>query len=233
MFLHFFSWTKPESKLTSMIKRTFTFSMTVYLSLVTVMVYLLFEEWYTYLLNHHVSIISYKEGKYDMCNISTTASDTVNSSLINIRNYMTYGTYLESNNKRLFVLIASIVLLAFHLLDSLTNCNKVSANFLAFFVDFKPKDCKERIQKAPEQIPLDDLQSELEERIQQRHEDILFQRPPPSNQLQRSILSTITLYVLAFIGLAFIIFICCIPQLFYLSRIENKSSGKWFTSSHL
>ena len=193
MFLNFFSWTKPESNLTSMIKRTFTFSMALYLSAVTAMVYFFFEEWYTYLLNHHVSIISFKEGMHNQCNASSPISNnTVNSSLINIRNYMTYGTYLESNNKRLFVLIASIALLAVHLLDSLTNCNKVSANFLAFFVDFKPLD-----------------------------------------NLQRSILSTITLYVLAFIGLAFIIFICCIPQLFYLSRIENKSSGKWFTSSHL
>ena len=215
-----------------MIKRTFTFSMTLYLSMVCAVIYLLFEEWYSYLLTHNVSILSFKEGMFSQCNGTKITSDEIKTKLINVRNYTTYGTYLESDNKRLFPLLVSTILLVFHLFDSLINCSKVSTNFLAFFAGYKVKDCEQSMENIPEMIPLDTLQDEIEERLQQRQNDILYQRKP-TNGSQNRIWQRLGVYVLSFVGLSMIILLACIPQLFYLSNIETNSSGKQFDTINL
>ena len=232
VFQYFFTWNNPVLKVTSMIKRTFTFSMTLYLSMVCAVIYLLFEEWYSYLLTHNVSILSFKEGMFSQCNGTKITSDEIKTKLINVRNYTTYGTYLESDNKRLFPLLVSTILLIYHLFDCLVNCSKVSTNFLAFFAGYKVKDCEQSKENIPEMIPLDTLQDEIEERLQQRQDDILYQRKP-TNGSQNRIWQRLGVYVLSFVGLSMIILLACIPQLFYLSNIETNSSGKQFDTINL
>ena len=225
LFQYFFTWNNPDSKATSMIKRTFTLSMVMYLSVISAVVFLLFEEWHSYLLTHHVSVISYKQGLYNYCNGTTITGDTVNNT-INVRNYMTDDTYLKSDNKRLFFLAISIVLFFYHLLDSLTNCTKVSTNFLDFFAGYEAKECEQSMEQIPEQIPLENIQDELEERIKQRHQDILFDRTS-SNDSHTNICSKVTLCVFSFIGLSIVVFVICLPQLFFLFEIEPVNSGKY------
>ena len=214
---------------TAMVKRTFTFSMTLYLSLVSFVIYLLFEQWYLFLkTTNNVSFLSYKEGMYNNCNTTKVSTNEFNTKLINIRDYMTSGEILDGHNKRLSLLIASIILFAYHLLDSALNCNRISINFLAFFAGYKANECEQSIENIPEQIPLDDLQNEIEDRIQQLpwqwQRDILNQRKPP-NGSKTSIWSKFVLYVLSLIGLLMVIFIPCIPQLFYLTKMKPMTSG--------
>ena len=145
VFKYWFTWNNPVSNVTQVIKRMFTLSMTMYLSLVSAVVYILFEKWYNYMLVNQVSILRFQEGIYNQCNGTRVHSKSINETLINVRNYMTYGSYLQSDTMRLFILIASLVLFAFHLLASISNCNKVTANFLSFFSGYKATECQENV----------------------------------------------------------------------------------------
>ena len=196
----------------------------MYLSLVSAVVYILFEKWYNYMLVNQVSILRFQEGIYNQCNGTRVHSKSINETLINVRNYMTYGSYLQSDTMRLFILIASLVLFAFHLLASISNCNKVTANFLSFFSGYKATECQENVENVPEQIP-QDFQIELHEMIRPRNNDGFIQRIRTPTDSQNNIATTVIQILLSFLGLALVLFICYIPHLFYLYKIETTDLG--------
>ena len=173
------------------------------------------------MLSNQVSVLKFQEGMSDLCDKTSISTEAINQTVINVRNYT---TYLESNNMRLVVLIASLILFAFHLLESISNCNKVTTNFLSFFSGHKAIDCQDTDRNIPEQIPLEDLQEELEERLWQRQDDIIIQRVPAESH--RKVVTNVAQILLSFLGLILVIFISCIPQLFDLYRIEIESSSK-------
>ena len=231
VFEYCFTWKNPVSKMTPFIKRFFTFSMPMYLSLVNAVVYILFEEWYRYMLVNQVFILRFQEGELNQCNGTKVSIEAINQTLINVRNYMTYGSYLESGNMRLFVFVTSLGLFAFHVLESVTNFNKVSVNFLSFFSGYKAVECRESVDVSPEQIPLQDFEIELNELIHQRQETRFLHQTPTPTESQSNIVTNVTQIILSFLGLSLILFIVCIPNLFYLYRIETDMSGKLISFS--
>ena len=200
--------------------------MTMYLAIVCGIIYGIFESWCEYTKFHPVVFISYKKGQqYSSCNNGSSIDlGEQNYETENLRDLF---TTFEGDYKRTSILVACLVLFLFHMMEAITNCNSTSANLHFFLSSYNFGDCQniENDGKSKTFIPLDDLQDEIETVLLQPTLDLGQQSPNPGHNCQE-IFCMVIKTALSFLGLFFIIALCCIPQFFYLLKNDTIIDGK-------
>ena len=224
LFLKYFS---QKTEIPSVIDRIFTMSMTMYLATISGIVCIVFNEWCQYALNHQVEFIKYKEGQQylNWGNGSTIDSGESNGNITNLGNVF---SSLEDNvklSKSVLILIATIVLFLFHIIEAITNCNKQTANLHFFLSSYNFKDSQDAEENVTTHgaIPLELLKEEIEKTLLKQNLD---QTTSPRSKCNcRIIWLILNRIFLSFLGLFFIITLCCLPHFFYLLEKPDKIEG--------
>ena len=202
-------------------------SMTMYLAIVCGIVHAIFMSWCQYTLDHQTIFMTYKPGHYNTCGNGSTID--IGESIAEMENIKTFFSRIELKNvKRASILVACLVLFLFHMFDAITNCNKNTANLLSFITSYNFKDCQNSKNDVASRnlIPLEEFENEIETAILEPTLD-LGQKSPKTQYKCQTILSVATKTFLSFLGLFFIIVLCCMPLFFYLLENENKVAGRF------
>ena len=224
LFLKYFS---QKTQVPGVIDRIFTMTMTLYLATVCGIVYGVFNEWCQYTLNHQVVFINYKEGQqYDIWgNGSTIASGEPYQNVTNLGNVFSAFEDNLKFSKSFLILIACIVLFLFHMIEAITNCNKPTANLHFFLLSYNFNDCQDDEENVTTRgnIPLENLKEEIEKRLLEQNLDLT--KSPESRCNPEIICLILKRIFLSFLGLFFIITLCCLPHFFYLLEKHDQIEG--------
>ena len=194
----------------------FTVSMTVYLSFVCGIVYHVFEQWYQYTKKAGIQVdeIEYKPGRYDFCNINQE-TDATYAETSNFRNWI---SYIPTDYKRKSILVISIILFLFHLIEVIFHYDKVFANLHSFITGYTVKYCNTN-DDYEGAIPLEKLKDKIEEAVHQKSSG---QRLFTEEQSRWNLRKTKNI-LLSCVGVLYITSLLTFPQFFYLLEVENKT----------
>ena len=215
VFFAVFSWNyKKHSRLGNVFQRMFTFSFPIYMALISGIIYHLFSLWCSYFLENEVYTIEYKNGQFNQCN------QTINMpSEGNVTNFRNYFAEYKSHDRSKLLLLASLIFLLFHVIESLTNCHNGVASLSEFVYGPDSQEC---IEEKEEAIQLDDLDpDEVQKKLRQ---DILVPRQTPKSK------SICFIYIfrglMSFLGFAFLVLLYLSPMTFHLlQKIDDSERG--------
>ena len=247
-----FSWNhQNHPRLRNVLERMFTFSFPIYMALISGIMHHVFSLWCSYVLEHEVYTIYYKNGHFYQCTdknvieqsagnltmIGDIVSDDIDTIVVNeldgsdsysfnqtdekVTNLRNYSSEISSYYKSQFLLLACLIFLLFHLIESLTNCNNGVASLSNFIKGQQSQEFSNKSE--PEKgIEMDELDPEEVE--QMLRVDILVPNLNPKSKSKCSVM--MVRGMMSLIGFALIVILYLSPMAFHLLNISTEEIGK-------